>query len=61
MLVLMTSRPPAPGRLAIAQAFLNTNDLEDHVDELSSPEQLDAWLCEHELCVPGELTPDDVT
>lgn len=56
----MSSRPPAPGRLAIAQAFLNTNDLESHVDELSSPGQLDAWLCEHELCVPGDLTPDDV-
>ena len=56
----MAERPPAPGRLAIAQAFLNTNDLESHTDELATPEQLDSWLCEHELCVPGELTADDV-
>jgi predicted RNA-binding Zn ribbon-like protein len=54
------NKPPAPGRLAVAQAFLNTNDLEAHIDELSTPQQLDAWLCEQELCVPGELTPDDV-
>lgn len=56
----MAERPPAPGRLAIVQAFLNTNDLESRIDELASPESLDSWLCSHELCVPGELTPDDV-
>jgi predicted RNA-binding Zn ribbon-like protein len=56
----MADRPPAPGRLAIVQAFLNTNDLESRVDELATPESLDTWLCKHELCVPGELTPDDV-
>jgi predicted RNA-binding Zn ribbon-like protein len=56
----MANRPPAPGRLAIAQAFLNTNDLEGRVDELSTPGQLDDWLCAHDLCVPGDRTPDDV-
>ena len=56
----MADRPPAPGRLAIAQAFLNTNDLESRVDDLATPEQLDEWLCRYNLCVPGELTQEDV-
>ena len=57
----MTARPPAPGRLAIAEAFLNTNDLESHVDDLSSPEALSAWLVEHGLADAGiELEADDV-
>ena len=38
------TRPSAPGRLAVAQAFLNTNDLESHLDELATPEALGAWL-----------------
>ena len=56
----MSERPPAPGRLAIAQAFLNTIDLESREDELATPKLLDDWLCKHELCVPGELDADDV-
>jgi predicted RNA-binding Zn ribbon-like protein len=56
----MADRPPAPARLAIVQAFLNTIDLEDHIDQLATPKQLDEWLCRYELCVSGELTPDDV-
>lgn len=57
----MENRPPAPGRLAVAQAFLNTNDLESRVDELSSPDALSAWLVEHELLDPEvTLDADDV-
>ncbi|MEA2453615.1 MAG: hypothetical protein QOG04_2325 [Actinomycetota bacterium] len=57
----MANRPPAPGRLAIVQDFLNTYDLEDNEDALSTPEKLDSWLCKHSLCVPGELSPEDVS
>jgi len=34
----------APGRLATVQAFVNTLDLEQGTDEISSPSALDAWL-----------------
>jgi predicted RNA-binding Zn ribbon-like protein len=57
----MTDRPPAPGRLEVAQAFLNTNDLEARVDELSSPEALASWLVDHDLLEPGtSLDADDL-
>jgi predicted RNA-binding Zn ribbon-like protein len=34
----------APGRLARLQAFVNTLDIEQATDELSSPAALDGWL-----------------
>ncbi|HKD89255.1 MAG TPA: CGNR zinc finger domain-containing protein [Streptosporangiaceae bacterium] len=34
----------APGRLALLQAFVNTLDIEQATDELSSPPALDSWL-----------------
>jgi predicted RNA-binding Zn ribbon-like protein len=34
----------APGRLALLQAFVNTLDIEQATDELSSPAALDGWL-----------------
>jgi predicted RNA-binding Zn ribbon-like protein len=34
----------APGRLASVQAFVNTLDLEEGTDQISSPSALDAWL-----------------
>lgn len=37
-------RDPAPGALALVQAFLNTADLEDGWDVLASPEALRDWL-----------------
>jgi predicted RNA-binding Zn ribbon-like protein len=52
----------APGRLATVQAFVNTLDLEQGTDEISSPSALDAWLRSAGLPVsavgqsgPGEL------
>jgi predicted RNA-binding Zn ribbon-like protein len=39
----------APGRLAIVQAFVNTLDIEQATDELSSPAGLDRWLAAHDL------------
>ncbi len=49
-------RPPAPGRLALVQAFINSHyDLEhDHGAELfDSPAALVRWLAERELIDPG--------
>lgn len=43
---------PAPGELALVQAFLNTLDRLVHVDELSSPEGLRQWLLRHQLVSP---------
>jgi predicted RNA-binding Zn ribbon-like protein len=37
-------RDPAPGALALVQAFLNTADLEEGWDLLASPEALRDWL-----------------
>ncbi|HXB51063.1 MAG TPA: CGNR zinc finger domain-containing protein [Streptosporangiaceae bacterium] len=34
----------APGRLALLQAFVNTLDIEQATDKLSSPAALDSWL-----------------
>ena len=34
----------APGRLALLQAFVNTLDVEQATDDLSSPAALDSWL-----------------
>jgi predicted RNA-binding Zn ribbon-like protein len=49
-------RPPAPGRLALVQAFVNTHfDLEDDrgAELLDSPEGLVAWLRRAGLLGPG--------
>src|SRR5579859_7900306 len=45
-------RPPAPGQLAVVQAFLNTHfDLvgEHGAEVLSSPAALSRWLAGHQL------------
>jgi predicted RNA-binding Zn ribbon-like protein len=36
----------APGELELVRAFINTNDVEEGVDELATPEQLRDWLAE---------------
>ncbi len=46
-----SSKRPAPGALALVQAFVNTRDIEGHTDELRRPEDLRAWLSAHAL--PG--------
>jgi predicted RNA-binding Zn ribbon-like protein len=37
-------REPAPGRLRIVQAFVNTNDIEGGTDEFSTPNALANWF-----------------
>ena len=43
----------APGRLASVQAFVNTLDLEEGSDQISSPSALDAWLRTADLTGPA--------
>jgi predicted RNA-binding Zn ribbon-like protein len=46
-------RPPAPGALALVQAFVNTVDREHGPDLLADPEGLAAWLRRRGLLEPG--------
>ncbi len=48
----MADRQPAPGQLALVQAFVNTLDIETGQDELCDPEALRAWLVERDLIEP---------
>lgn len=50
---------PAPGRLGLIQAFVNTTTPEDEHDELASPEALSRWLSRHGLLAPGADLGDD--
>jgi len=40
---------PAPGTLETVRAFVNTLDIDDAVERLSTPAELVAWLAEHDL------------
>jgi predicted RNA-binding Zn ribbon-like protein len=46
-------RTPAPGDLAVVQAFVNTNDIEGGDERLGDPDALGAWLAAAGLCEPG--------
>jgi predicted RNA-binding Zn ribbon-like protein len=39
----------APGELAVVRAFVNTRDIDHGLEELSTPEELVAWLADHDL------------
>lgn len=57
----MTDRQPAPGQLALVQAFVNTLDLETGQDELRDPAALYGWLVERDLIEPdAALTSADL-
>ena len=43
---------PAPGRLELVRAFVNTLDIEAGTDEFSSPAGLDGWLRARDLTGP---------
>jgi len=47
---------PAPGVLELVRAFVNTVDFEESTDVLSEPDELVAWLAEHDL-LGGEPPP----
>lgn len=46
-------RTPAPGDLAVVQAFVNTNDLEGRDERLGDPDALASWLVAAGLCERG--------
>ena len=52
-------RQPAPGALALIQAFINTRDIEAQREDLSTPERLRAWFAEHEL-LPSDAAVGEV-
>ena len=50
-----TSRDPAPGRLVLVQAMVNTLDVELGVDELLDLPSLASWLGERGLLAAGDV------
>lgn len=52
---------PAPGKLKVVQAFLNTANRKTGRDDLAGPQQLRAWFSEQGLLGPKtRLSDDDV-
>src|ERR1700687_1447466 len=52
---------PAPGRLELVRAFVNTLDIEEGTDEFSSPGALMSWIARHDLAgAAGAATQADV-
>ena len=45
---------PAPDRLELIRAFVNTRDIDLQTEALTSPEELRRWLAEHDLLAAGE-------
>lgn len=45
---------PAPGRLELVRAFINTLDVEEHSETLTTPSDLSGWLIDHQLLEPTE-------
>lgn len=50
-----TGSKPAPGDLALVQAFVNTVDLESGEDAIQDADLLGAWLRSHGLAAGGRL------
>ena len=50
---LPDGRPPAPGRLRLVQALLNTINLDTGQDAIDTPAGLEAWMREFELLPAG--------
>ena len=53
-----TGSRPAPGDLALVQAFVNTVDIESGEEQLATPGALEAWLRSHGLLVDGPSLTD---
>jgi predicted RNA-binding Zn ribbon-like protein len=50
---------PAPGRLRLIQAFVNTADFEGRREDFETPDRLSEWLVERELMPPGVPAGED--
>jgi predicted RNA-binding Zn ribbon-like protein len=58
---MATQSKEAPGELSVVRAFVNTLDMDEGVDEVARPEDLAAWLVEHDLLEKGATArPADV-
>jgi predicted RNA-binding Zn ribbon-like protein len=51
---------PAPGELEQVRAFVNTRDIEEGTEELTSPAALGAWLDAQGLASGGQISPGDL-
>jgi predicted RNA-binding Zn ribbon-like protein len=49
---------PAPGELELVRAFVNTNDIDDGIETLATPEALGDWMREQGLEI-GRQTPTE--
>lgn len=49
----LSQRTPAPGRLALAQSFLNSVDYEEGIERFGTSESVQAWFVAHELIGPN--------
>jgi predicted RNA-binding Zn ribbon-like protein len=50
----------APGRLEIVRSLVNTHDAEDGIEELATPEAMQAWLARHDLAPVSRAGAADV-
>ena len=53
------SRQVAPGELEIVRQFLNTHDVEDGIDAISTPDALEGWLLRHGLASRRSSATDE--
>ena len=51
---------PAPGELEQVRAFVNTRDIEEGADELTTPAAFGAWLDARGLSSGGQISPEDL-
>jgi predicted RNA-binding Zn ribbon-like protein len=56
-LVVMSETKQAPGELETVQAFVNTLDVEEEDERLTSPAALATWLADHGLAEDGSVRP----
>lgn len=54
-----SKRPFAPGELALVQAFINSVDREEGIEEWPTPAHLERWLADRALIAPDDTAPLD--
>ncbi len=50
---MATQSKEVPGDLDVVRAFVNTRDIDHGVEQLATPEQVVAWLADHDLLDKG--------
>jgi predicted RNA-binding Zn ribbon-like protein len=56
---MSTDRPAAPGGLELVQRFINTNDIEQAKDGLTSPAALHDWMVEQRLLTRNDVVTEE--